>query len=158
MSWRRNGFLSFTMFRLPQTILQTPLLCSHDKILFSACERITIALFLLQAFTWRAVAEIVSKFKLPVRLVDKHVPTGQKLTVTNNRKKKSWGQTSRRDICSIYLILSPWTSTFPTAPSTNRSMTSSDSLALQTLKFCILPIMVFLWHFWKPLRLNFLNY
>lgn len=79
------------MFRLPQTILQTPLLCSHDKILFSTCERITIALFLLQAFTWRAVAEIVSKFKLPVRLVDKHVPTGQKLTVTNNREKKVMG-------------------------------------------------------------------
>lgn len=148
------------MFRLPQTILQTPLLCSHDKILFSTCERITIALFLLQASTWRAVGEIVSKFKLPVCLVDKHVPTGQKLTVANNRKTKSWEQTSRGDsvICSIYLIPIPWTSAFPAAPSTNQSVTSSDSLALQTLKLCILPIMVFLRHFWKPLRLRFLSY
>lgn len=148
------------MFRLPQTILQTPLLCSHDKTLFSACERITIALFLFQASTWRAVGETVSKFKLPVRLVDKHVPTGQKLTVVNNRKKKSHGNKPLKEtvICSIYLIPIPWTSAFPTAPSTNRSVTSSDSLALQTLKLCILPIMVFLWHFWKPLRLRFLNY
>ena len=90
------------MFRLPQIILQIPLLCSHDKILFSAYKCITITLFLLQASTRRAVGEIVSKFKLPVPLVDKHVPTGQKLTVANNRKM-SWGQTSRGDSHLPYL-------------------------------------------------------